>query len=199
MRLDYTPSFSPVDDRFDYARKGIFRCKMKNEFIIVLAVLFVSGSVWLLMLFDVLTTQITMQNALSAPLFEIFMFAGLIAIPFLSIGIVRTVLSGDEYSFTADMTKMLIVCPKRGMRCDVFYSDVIRVDYKEINLFSKLRGYDVTILCRSGDIKFSFLFPYKAYTKNKELTPFRIIEEKAGIITQPEYIAGRRIDDAGIR
>lgn len=199
MRSDYTPSFSPVDDRFDYARKGIFRCKMKNEFIIVLAVLFVSGSVWLLMLFDVLTTQITMQNALSAPLFEIFMFAGLIAIPFLSIGIVRTVLSGDEYSFTADMTKMLIVCPKRNLRCDIFYNDVMRVEYKDIMLFSTLRGYEVTVVGSSGSVMFSFLFPYKAHTKNKEITPFRIIEERSGLLGQPEYIAGRRIDDPGIK
>ena len=53
----------------------------------------------------------------------------------------------------------------------------------------------MTILCRDGyNFKFEFLFPQNMQIKSKDMTPFVIIEERAGLLEKPEFFAGRRID-----
>ena len=194
MKAGQITSFSPVDDRFEYTRKGIYRGMINNESIIVIAV---SAAV-VLILSGLLTflfgSEITINNSLAATVFDFVGYICIIALPFVYIGALRTILSGEQYSFTADKTKMLIVCPRKNFRADIFYEDVRRVEYSDILLFRKHRGYNITVVCTSGEQIFTYLFPYKTHKKDRDMTPFRIIEERAGLLEKTEYVAGRRID-----
>ena len=193
MRSSYTTSLSAVDDRFEYSRRGIFRCRNPYEvpYIIMTVVIIV------LCLSIIFAVSIQASANLASVLFTLKIVSPIASV-FILVGMIRMILSGDQYTFYADEQKMLIVCPKRDVRADIYYSEVLNVEYIERKRFSKLVGYDVSIYCKGGIHTFKFLFPYKAYKKNKDLTPFVIIEERAGLLERPEFLAGKRIDNAGI-
>ncbi len=194
MRTKYNSSYSSVDDRFDFSRKGVFRCRIDSEVLLVIistAVLLVGEFA----LLCVVRTNVSINNVLSFSLFGLLAEAGIFILPFIFIGVVKTIFSGETYSFTADERKMLITCPRHDFRADIYYEDVQSVTYNDLMLLGKLRGYSVDIVCGSDSYKFDFLFPYKATRKNKEMTPFVIIEERSGLLEKPEFFMGRRIDD----
>ncbi|MBQ9383095.1 MAG: hypothetical protein IJT87_02540 [Ruminiclostridium sp.] len=201
MRTKYTTSYSSVDDRFGFSRKGIFRCRIRSELLLIITVTVVSFFLEFYMLdgifgfADLSHPILTMNNTLSGTVFGLLFEAGALVLPFVYVGVIRTVLSGEEYSFTADERKMLIICPRRDFRADIFYEDVQNVTYSDIVLMNKHRGYSVDIICGAGTFHFDFLFPYKAQKKDKEMTPFVIIEERSGLLEKPEFYMGRRIDD----
>lgn len=198
MRSSYTTSLSAVDDRFEYSRRGIFRCRNPYEvpYIIMTVVIIV---LCLSIIFAVsIQASANLASVLFTLIFDALKIVSPIASVFILVGMIRMILSGDQYTFYADEQKMLIVCPKRDVRADIYYSEVLNVEYIERKRFSKLVGYDVSIYCKGGIHTFKFLFPYKAYKKNKDLTPFVIIEERAGLLERPEFLAGKRIDNAGI-
>ena len=94
---------------------------------------------------------------------------------------------------------MLITYPKKDMRVDIIYENVRFVTYEDITSFGKLRGYSVTVTCSDGTYHFDYLFPKHCSTKDKNVTPFHIVEERCNFVAKPEYLAGKRIDDAFLR
>ena len=201
MSSGYT-TYSSVDDRFNYTRKGVFRCRYKSEKIYI--------AVWIAILTVILTvsgyfTYVNFDSLASTVysfIFGIINHSSIIWFPLCAVGGVRVIRSGTEYSFTANEEKMLIVCPRENFRTDIFYKDVRNVEYKDkLSFFKKrLRGYFVTVYCDDGIRTFDFIFPYSSGTVSltKDLTPFRIIEERAGLLEKPEFIAGQRIDNIGV-
>ena len=198
MRSQYTTSLSAVDDRFEYSRRGIFRCRNPYEIPYTIMTIIIIVLCLSIIYAVSIHASANLASVLITLIFDILKIVSPIASVLILVGMIRVILSGDQYNFVADEQKMLIVCPKRDVRADIYYSDVLNVEYTEKKRFSKLIGYDVNIYCKGGIHTFRFLFPYRAYKKNKDLTPFIIIEERAGLLERPEFLAGKRIDNAGI-
>ena len=186
-------SFSPIDDRFDYSRKGIFFCRYNHENSYIRA--FVLGIVLVVSLVLYLTSF--PERGITGAAAFLIQTGVLAASPFLLIGGIRAIRSGVTYNYTANEEKMLIVCPRENFRADIFYNTVENVTYEEIKYFSKVRGLHVTVFCTHGKYFFEFLFGYNTpeTAKTPDMTPFRYIEERAGLIAPPEYSAWSRIDN----
>ena len=195
MEQSYTTSYSTNEDRFGFSRKGSFHCRLKNEKTVILAIIAASVLLALLLIIYLLKSQL-FGGGLTAAFWEYVALLLLIATPFVCITLIRVARSGEEYRYNANEEKMLITCAKHDIRVDVYYANVAGVDYFPIKTASgNFRGYTVTILCRDGyNFKFEFLFPQNMQIKSKDMTPFVIIEERAGLLEKPEFFAGRRID-----
>ena len=118
--------------------------------------------------------------------------------PLLSVAVTRVIRSGILYNYTANEEKMLITCPKLDLRADIYYKNVLHVEYENIMFLGKIRGYNVTIYSKDGTFTFNYLFPAKDTIRTPDITPFRIIEERAGLLEKPEFYTGKRIDNAGM-
>ncbi len=186
-------SYSPIDDRFSHNKKGIFFCKFNHE---ILYIGLFSGGIILVLILLFLLTSLPKRGLTGAAGAFIEISAAIIS-PFLLIGGIRTIRSGVTYNYTADEEKMLIVCPRENFRVDIFYNTVENVTYEEIRYLSKVRGLHVTVYCTHGIYVFELLFGYRTpeNLKTPELTPFRYIEERAGLVTPPVYSAWSRIDN----
>ncbi len=186
-------SFSPIDDRFDHNRKGIFFCKYNHEGLYLILYSVGIGLVVSLVLF---LTNLPDRGLTGAAAF-LMQTVVLVVSPLLLIGGIRAIRSGVTYNYTANEEKMLIVCPRENFRADIFYNTVENVTYEEIKYFSKIRGLHVTVFCTHGKYIFEFLFGYNTpeTSKTPDLTPFRYIEERAGLIAPPEYSAWSRLDN----
>lgn len=197
MHSNYTTSYSAVDDRFQYSKKGIFWCRKKHQnayiavYIAVCTLIFIG--IWAL---DIVAS-LNLASIVYSIVFDALKLVSLIAYPLFLIGGVRMILSGDQYNFNANEEKMLITCPKKNFRSDIYYANVLNVEYKEINGATKVKGYNVTVYCKDGIKTFDFLFPSKTTIRHPDMTPFRMIEERAGLLEKPEFLAGQRIDNAG--
>lgn len=195
MEKSYTTSYSVNDDRFGFSRKGTFHCRLKNEITVIIIIIAASLLFAFILLLYLLKTQL-FGGGLTAALWDYVVILLLIATPIACITLIRVARSGEEYRFTANEEKMLITCAKHDIRADIYYANVAGVDYFPIkNMSGNLIGYTVTMLCRDGyNFKFDFLFPQNMQIKSKDMTPFVIIEERAGLLEKPEFFAGRRID-----
>ncbi len=195
MRAGQITSFSAIDDRFDYSRKGIFRCKYRNEnayvALVILGVVLVTMFIWGFSMF----ADANLASVVFTLIFDVLKIASVIAAPLSLVALIRMVRSGQEYRFNAGKEKMLITCPAANHRSDIFYDNVSAVQYYPFNTASNPRGYNVIISCKDGSsFSYCYLFPPNCPHKDPDITPFRIIEEHVGLIERPEYIAGQRID-----
>lgn len=197
-RSNYTTSYSAIDDRFSFSRKGIFWCRKKHETGYVAAYIAICTVVTVIIWAFSIKAEPHLAGILYTLIFDVLKLASVIAYPLLLVGGVRTILAGDIYNYTANEEKMLITCPKKDYRTDIFYSDVLNVEYKERQGVKKIKGYDVTVYCRDMIRTFAFVFPSKAVVRHPDMTPFRILEERSGLLEKPEFIAGQRIDNAGL-
>ncbi len=195
MEQSYTTSYSTNEDRFGFTRKGTFHCRLKNEKVVLLAIIAASAIVELILVLYTLSEPI-FGRSLTSTFWDYVIILCCVAVPIVCITMFRIAKSGEEYRFTANEEKMLITCAKHDLRTDVYYANVAGVDYFPIKSMSgNFRGYTVTIMCRDGyNFKFDFLFPQNMQIKSKDMTPFVIIEERAGLLEKPEFFAGRRID-----
>ena len=187
---DYT-SFNPVEDRFEYSKKGIFRCRHKNE---TLYILLYTVGIILVNVFVFYVSASTQPPSLAWLIFGILEIAVPLASPFLLIGGMRVILAGAFYNYTVDKEKMLIVCPKDNYRADIYLKNVINVEYEDLLRFARKYGYRVTVTCTDNTFTYDFIFPHGVRNMPEELTPFRIIEERVGLVAPPEYYGGQRID-----
>ena len=139
----------------------------------------------------------TSTSSLAGIIFSFVKVGSAVASPFILIAGIRVIYSGAQFRYTADDQKMLIVCPRENYRSDIFYNTVVGVNYEDMMFFSKKRGFHITVFCTYGEYHFEYLFPYKCAenAKTPDLTPFRLLEERAGLITPPEYYMGKRIDN----
>ena len=188
---DHT-SFNPIDDRFEYSRKGIFRCKYKKEAMYV--ALFIGG-VFLINFIVILLAAVTEPPSLAWLVFGVVEWVVPLLSPFILIGGVRTLLSGAYYKFTVNDEKMLIVCPRENYRADIYFGNVKGVEYNDIFRFGRKKGYHVNVICNDSTYTYDFLYPQGVQNMGEDLTPFRIIEERCGFIARPEYYGGQRIDE----
>ena len=200
MRSNYTTSYNAVDDRFEYSGRGIFRCRIKNEIwyiaaFTVAAIIIIRSlvKVWL----DA-GSKMT-ANSMNHIFIAFVAFIAIIVFALLYIGAFRTVLSGETYRYIADEKMMWITCPRARVSNKIYYENVRTVEYEDLLLFGKLRGHKVTISCNDGTYLFEYLYPYKMHINNKDYTPFRIIEERSGLLKKPEFSAGKRIDNSFFR
>ena len=188
---NYT-SFNPVEDRFEYSKKGIFRCRHKHEALYIL--LYISG-IFLVIIFVIGIANITEPPSLAWLAFGILEIVVPLASPFLLIAGIKVFLSGAFYKYTVDQEKILIVCPKDNYRADIYFENVISVEYSDLVRFGRKYGYHVTVTCRNDIYTYDFIFPHGVRNMPEELTPFRVIEERSGLIAPPEYYGGQRIDN----
>lgn len=198
MRSNYTTSFSAVDDRFEFSRKGIFLCRKKHEAMIImlysLAIAAVTAIIWSVSIF----AEANAASVIYTLVFDALKIVSVFAAPLFLIGGIRVIRSGETYNYKADSVKMLITCPKADHRADIFYERLISVDYKPRTSFSgKITGFDVNVNCTDGIFFYRFLFPTEVKIRHPDMTPFRMLEEQAGLLEKPEYLAGKRIDNAG--
>ena len=198
MRSKYTTSFSAVDDRFDFSRRGVFWCKRKLESLYLVMwsaiVILVTAIIWTVSIY----ADANFASIVFTLVFDALKLVSIIASPLLLIGGLRVIRSGILYDFTANNEKMLITCPKEDYRADIYYANVLNVEYKERHRFGKISGYNITVNCSDGVYTFEFVFPSKATIRHPDMTPFRMLEEQAGLLDRPEYVAGRRIDNANL-
>ena len=195
MEQSYTTSYSTNEDRFGFVRKGTFKCRLRNEKLVLFIIIGISFIIESLEIFSSLSKSL-LGNSLSGVLFDYIIFIGIFVIPVACITAIRIARSGEEYRFTATEEKMLITCAKHDIRDDIYYDNVASVEYS--NIFSatgKIRGYNVVISCRDGfRFSYDFLFRENMQIRSKDMTPFVIIEERAGLLDKPEFFAGRRVD-----
>ncbi len=97
-----------------------------------------------------------------------------------AIVLLRLVLYGREYSYSADESKMTI-CGE-AKRMDIYYSNVISVQYEELMLFRLKRGFRVTIITKKSQIVFNMIYRRFDARMTPDSTPFRILEEHAGLL-----------------
>ncbi len=185
-------SFTPVDDRFEYKKKGIFRCRFKKESVYILA--FVAGII-LVNLFVITMAIISKPPSLAYLVFGISKWIVPLLSPFILIGGIRVFLSGAFYNYTVDDEKMLIVCPRENYRADIFFNTVLGVEYTDLLRLTRKYGFRVTVTCTDNTYTYDFIFPHGVHNMREDLTPFRIIEERCGFVAPPEYYAGQRIDN----
>ena len=184
---------SPIDDRFGFSTKGTFRCSMATERI-ALTVTVIVGVLLLGAGYSAIYEVYKAQTLYAQT--DPTQYAGVAALTFigfviiLAVGVsvaLKLILSGREYSYSADENKFSFMCAKDNVRkTDIFYSDVVSVRYEERKLLGYfVRGYTVTIITRSlGNITLEYMFNKSIPDRLPTNTPFRIIEERSAMLRQ---------------
>lgn len=198
MRTTYSTSFSAVDDRFGFGKSGIFWCKYKNETARITAaiavVIIITVAIWAVSI----NASANAASLLYTFVFNVLKIATIPCAPLAIGGLTKMIRSGRKYSYKATEEKMLITCPEEDFREDIFYNNVSSITYQNFGDPEKPRGLNVTIYFKDGnESKYCFLFPAYTKVRHPDMTPFRIIEEQAGLLEKPEFLMGKRIDNAG--
>ena len=97
------------------------------------------------------------------------------------------VLAGREISYKLNK-KEFNITDKDSTRT-IYICDVERIEYKDIMLLWKKRGYRVSIFTKYTEIQYDFLFPIRRKDLPVSSTPFYKIEELIGTAEQyqPSY------------
>lgn len=100
--------------------------------------------------------------------------------------IVRIAHSGVTCRYEADEKEFRITSVgKKPKREVLYYTDVTAVEYKPLHhLNRRLRGYRVTITTKYRKIVYDYVFGRKKLFTEPKDTPFRIIEEQAGLVRE---------------
>ncbi|MGN1423129.1 MAG: hypothetical protein ACI4XA_07120 [Oscillospiraceae bacterium] len=98
----------------------------------------------------------------------VFLFGGTFAAVMILTG-------GREFGYRATGREFVISDRKGREVMTFYYSDVLRVDYKEQKLLWKTIGYDVTVTTKYRAVLYRWLFPHRMTYCTFGKTPFQII------------------------
>ncbi len=173
------------DERFGYESRGQFQCIRKNENLFIILI----GTICLLIPCIVTAVVFSLKDHVS----QLLLCAStsiLAFVIFISLGIVliRLVMFGNEYSYSADEQKMTIWGGERTV--DIFYSNVVCVRYEPIMLLkTKQRGFRVTVITKKSTLIYNMVYRRFDATMTPATTPFRLLEERAGLLKAPDIDA----------
>lgn len=148
--------------------KGTFRIRYRNEFTFYIVII-------------VLTIAFTFVGIVMGD------FIFIVAPILLGGGAFNMVLAGREISYKLNK-KEFNITDKDSTRT-IYICDVERIEYKDIMLLWKKRGYRVSIFTKYTEIQYDFLFPIRRKDLPVSSTPFYKIEELIGTVEQyqPSY------------
>ena len=167
-------AFRSDENYFEFRERGSFRCQHPNEMLqcmLVVGPLFLvltMASMWLA------SFNIFGLTFLSFVLFEI-------ATVLICMGVFNVITSGVEYKYDAKAEEFLITDDKGGQTV-IVYADVTGVRYKPKKLFTRQRGYTVTIETRYRDFVYEYIYSKNKLYKDPSGSPFHIIEERAELM-----------------
>ncbi len=172
---------SDMDERFGFETHGSFRCAYGSEklciiFICVIASLCLSAIFGFLM---------SMTNASEALFSAIALLVAIAVIGGIGTVLIAVVLYGREYYYSADEAKMTIIGENKTL--DIFYTNVISVRYYPLMLFGhKQRGFRVAVTTNKSTLIFNMVYRRFDARMTPATTPFRLLEERAGLVTQQD-------------
>lgn len=108
----------------------------------------------------------------------------------LCMGVFNVITSGVEYRYDAKAEEFLIIDGKGGQTI-ISYADVVSVSYKPKKLFTRQRGYTVTIETKYRDFVYEYIYSKNKLWKDPSGSPFHIIEERAELMRGKEKKDGR--------
>lgn len=163
--------------------RGEMRCRRKGEslraFAVILAILLCQAAA-----LAVLANNVATSDIIELP-FQGLEFLLLTEGAFMiGWGVVRMICDGRPYTYEADEKEFRITSVgKKPKREVLYYTDVAAVEYKPLHhLNRRLRGYRVTITTKYRKIVYDYVFGRKKLFTEPKDTPFRIIEEQAGLV-----------------
>ena len=175
------------EKRFGYSTKGSFRCIRRSEklmilLVVIIALLFLSGAyVWLL---ENVKFIYNIKNEIThLPFFGIAYLVTAAVTVLICFIIIKVIMSGDKYEYTADAECFRIMSAKAGKsRVDILYDDVKDISAEPLDIGSRIhRGLTVTITTRSlGTVSYDYLFG--AGSGTFEASPFHIIYDRAELL-----------------
>lgn len=198
--------YTVMSDRFGFRALGSFRCRRKNETMIlaVTAALYTLCAV-----ITIVNAVMVLSGDLSMPIFDydktvddfaptldllcvITSVIILLIFSAVAVAVVIIVIGGEEYSFKANELKMLITAPD-GSVTELPYCDIVEVSYEPLTLFSnRPRGFDVYISTKYRTIRYQYIYSKNKLLREEKHTPFFILEEQAGLKTR------RYTDEMGV-
>ncbi len=170
------------DERFGFEAHGDFCCIRKNENFLIILI----GTIALLIPSVITAVVFSLQNHVS----QLLLCASTSILAFMvfgAVGIVllRLVMYGNEYTYSADEHKMTIWGGERTI--DIFYANVICVRYEPIMLLKTYqRGYRITVITKKSNLIYNMIYRRFDATMSPETTPFRILEERSGLLNSTD-------------
>jgi hypothetical protein len=185
---------NPIEDRFGFQTRGIFRCSHPAERILILVTIAAAIIVWI-GFYEIWGQQFVFIYHLSDgtpregetphALFFALAFSVITAmIVIAAIIIVRMIMRGQIYSYTADSNMFSYYSAKARVRkTDICYNDVVSMSFDKRVIFGFIdRGYTVTIETKSlGKFELEYLHNKSAVSHDPENTPFHIIAERTNL------------------
>ena len=175
------------EKRFGYSDKGSFRCIRRTEklmilLVVIIALLFLSGLyIWL---WENVKYIYNIKNEIyHLPFFGLTYLVIVAVTVLICFIIVKAIMSGDRYEYTADAECFRIMSSKAGKpRVDILYDDVKDISTAPLDIGTKIhRGLTVTITTRSlGTVSYDYLFGARLGTF--EASPFHIIYDRAELL-----------------
>lgn len=104
------------------------------------------------------------------------MFGALVL--FATVCVVAIFLDGRRVSYKANGNEFRVFNRKGKEEISLIYSEVLRVDYKEMKLLWLTRGYAVTITTKYRTVVYNWLFPDKMKFCPFHKTPFQVIIDR---------------------
>lgn len=206
--MAYT-SFSPNDERFGFKTRGSFRCAYENQrliiigFFIALAVMAVGAIIILIAVGEMVTTPPD-PSSYDGTRIGLFAFntgiygSYVIAVAAIIIVIIMTLIAfaitlavlhaGRIHEFKANEAYFEVIPPDPTIpHIIIYYDDVIMVYAEERKFIFAEHGLDVTIRTKKGNILFRYIHTAESDMKGLSETPFNIIQERAGLVSRPEF------------
>ncbi len=185
---------NPIEDRFGFQSRGIFRCAHPAERIYIIITLAAAIILWICF-YEIwgqqfvyiyhLSDNTSQEGKTPHALFFAVAFSvitGIIVIA--AIIIIRMIMQGQIYNYTADSNMFSFYSAKARVRkTDIHYNDVVSMTFDKRVIFGFIdRGYTVTIETRSlGRIELEYLHNKSSVSRDPENTPFHIIAERTNI------------------
>lgn len=199
-------SFSPNDERFGFSTKGSFRCAYENQrliiigFFIALSVLVVGAVITLIAAYNMVTTPPKIEEfdgdiwGFDRAIYGSYVIAVaamicLILMTLIAFAITLTVLhAGQIHEFKANETYFEIIPPDPTIpHIIIYYDDVIMVYAEERKFLLTEHGLDVTVRTKKGNLFFRYVHTTESKLKGLSDTPFNIIQERAGLVSRPDF------------
>lgn len=175
MEQSKMSSIEKFEDRFGYKESGTFYCALPCEYLL-----------FALCISTLILGVIFLDIAIMEPAQYAVNYAGLYAL----ISLIACTLWIIGWSVAA---KLVMTGFKCNYECDrehftttmgfktrtIYYKEVLGVDFEEMTLFGRTRGYNVTIRTLNGFIKYRLVFTNRRAATNPRNTIFGIIDERA--------------------
>lgn len=170
MHFTYTDK-DILDGRFEFRQSGTFRVLSAFAHLKI-AIACIFEVMFALYTLGVLFCGGAEANTVSIIIIKI---ALAVILPILPIWYILIVAGGEQqYSYYADEHLMRIASKRHTY---IFrYSDIENVTYKPMTLFTKQKGYTVTVTTKTAKLYFRYIMPTNAEFFTIQSTPFYILQ-----------------------